>query len=40
MFIQVAPQLYSTRLSGPRSRHTTRQKVWYRQESNLGPTDL
>jgi hypothetical protein len=27
-FFQVAPQLYSTRLSGPRSRPTTSQKIW------------
>jgi hypothetical protein len=26
-FFQVAPQLYSTRLSGPRFRHTTSQKI-------------
>jgi hypothetical protein len=27
-FIQVAPQLFLTRLSGPRSRPTTSQKIW------------
>jgi hypothetical protein len=34
-FLQVAPQLHSRGLSGPRSRPTTSQKIWYRWESNL-----
>jgi hypothetical protein len=29
-----------TRLSGPRSRPTTSQKIWERRESNSGPLDL
>jgi hypothetical protein len=29
-----------TRLSGPRSRPTTTQKIWYRRESNPGPLYL
>jgi hypothetical protein len=37
--LQVAPHLYSC-LSGPRSRPTTSQKIWWRQESNPGPLDL
>jgi hypothetical protein len=34
VFFQIAPQLYSPRLSGPRSRPTTSQKIWMRRESN------
>jgi hypothetical protein len=36
---QVGSQLFS-RLSGPRSRPTTSQKIWYCRESKPGPPDL
>jgi hypothetical protein len=30
-FLQVTPHLYSTRLSGPRSRPTISQNIWWRR---------
>jgi hypothetical protein len=36
-FFQVASQFVLTRLSGPRSRPTTSQKIWQRRESNPDP---
>ena len=39
-FIQVAPQLTSRGLSGPRSRPTTTQKIWQSRGSNPGPLYL
>jgi hypothetical protein len=39
-FFQVAPQFVLTRLSGPRYRPTTSQKIWQRQESNPRPLAL
>jgi hypothetical protein len=36
-FFQVAPRLSSQGLSGPRSRPTATQKIWWGLEKNQGP---
>jgi hypothetical protein len=40
LFFQVAPQLSSQGLSGPRSRPIATQRIWQRRESIPGPLDL
>jgi hypothetical protein len=40
LFLLISSSIVLTGLSGPRSRLTTSQKIWYRREPNLGPLDL
>jgi hypothetical protein len=40
LFHSSSSSIILRRLSEPRSRPTTSQKMWYRRESNPGPLDL
>jgi hypothetical protein len=40
LFLPSSSSVVLTRLSGPRSRPSTSQKIWYRRESNPGPLYL